>query len=298
MPIDPSAPILAVDTSYAVFHKYFALRRWKILNETAKASTPDAADMSEPELLEFGDRFRQMLLERMRAFGVAGHNVVLMLDCPRAEIWRMAIFPEYKGSRKHQNDMPGNLFSFVRETLVPDLCESMGMTSIACPAAEADDIAAGLVRWAPSETQVTILSGDCDLAQLHRDNVRVVDMTGACLLTKATAKLGCPCDAERYLKIKILQGDKGDNIPSVKFRLGPKTATRLAADDDALAKFLMTDAENERKYELNRTLIDLDRAPAEIRDAILRALGGIPSPTPPCCGADVASGSKEPSPIK
>lgn len=270
-PIDLSNHILAVDASYAVFHKFYAIKRWKHLNETNQ--TPSGECLSESELLSFGDRFRQMLCQKMRDLAVPPKNVVLLLDCPRADIWRMELLPEYKGTRAKPSDLPPNLFSYFRDSLVHDLVENLGIKAVSACTAEADDIAAVLTNWALDKgiPGVTIISGDCDLAQLVRDKIRVIDMTGVCLLDKATSKCGCVCDADTYLKIKILKGDKGDNISPVKPRIGPKTALKMVQEHDLLDAFLM-DPANKDRFEFNETLIDLKKIPTRLYDDIIRQL--------------------------
>jgi 5'-3' exonuclease len=266
-PVDLSNHILAVDASYAVFHKFYAIKRWKQHNETSL--TPPGECLTDNELLCFGDRFRQMLCQKMRDVDVPPTNVILLLDCPRADIWRMRLHPEYKGTRLKPADLPPNLFAFFRETLVDDLVDNLGVKAIGIDTAEADDVAAVLTDWALDKGApgVTIITGDCDLAQLVRDKVRVIDMTGACLLDRATAKCGCICDAATYLTHKILQGDKGDNIAPVKPRVGPKTALKMIQRRELLDAF-MADPDNKRRFEFNETLIDLKKIPAPLYDEI------------------------------
>lgn len=69
------------------------------------------------------------------------------------------------------------------------------------------------------------------------------------------------------LQIKILVGDKSDNIPQVKPKMGPKTAEKALKDLDSLWEG-ENGAEYKDKYILNKQLIDLDLIPTEIQNKI------------------------------
>ena len=269
-------PVLAVDASYAVFHRFFALRRWERMSGQ-RSCEPDCSMSSEKELIAFGDSFKSMLVNHMRTHGVLPTNTILMLDCPRSEIWRRDLLPSYKESRPVPNDFSPNIFAFFRESVVPELVSGLGVQAVGFARAEADDVAGAIAKMAAEQEHcdLTILTGDCDLAQLEiPGKIKVVDMKGESLLAKATKKVGCCNDAETYLAIKILQGDRGDNIPPARERLGPKTALRMSLDQGLLDAFL-SNPENRCRYELNRDLIDISRMPVDIANGLCSALAAI-----------------------
>jgi 5'-3' exonuclease len=90
-------------------------------------------------------------------------------------------------------------------------------------------LAAGLARCAiRSSAKAIIITGDSDFAQLVTGPVKVHDISKACLLEKQSYLI------RKWLCFeKILSGDKSDNIPSIKPRLGPKTAIALSNDQSA-----------------------------------------------------------------
>lgn len=256
--------MLAVDASYAVFHRFFAMRRWERMSGIRGADL-DPGPMSDDDLVAFADSFRQTLMSQARMYDAA--EIVLMIDCPRSEIWRRDLHPAYKGTRTSPGDFAPNVFPYFHSVIVPSLAADLGMRAVSFDRAEADDVAYVLCEWARTQnTDVVVLTGDADLAQLQRDGVRVVDLKGECVLTKACKKCGCEVNAQRYLALKALQGDKGDNVPPVRARLGPKTALKVADDMSGLDEAALA------QLEMNRVLVDLSRMPAAISAGIAASI--------------------------
>jgi 5'-3' exonuclease len=268
--------VLAIDCSYMVFQRYLALVSWA---RKAGVVQPDAADASDPcppatpdELASFGDSFRQCLMGLTRTYNVAPTNVVFMIDCSRSAIWRMDVLPTYKGSRKSPRDFPSNVFPHFYGVVLPELKDALGVKSLACPRAEADDIAYVLCRhYRRLGKRVQLATMDSDYAQLAGPGVSVRDLKGNCILEKACRKAGCDADAAAYLRVKICVGDASDGITSIRRLCGPKTALKLARDPALLAKEL-ENPETRRKHDENARLIDLSRMPdwleADIEQAI------------------------------
>ena len=63
---------------------------------------------------------------------------------------------------------------------------------------------------------------------------------------------------QEFLKAKIIQGDKSDNISSIWPKCGPKTALKLAKDHEALENFFAKHAGSETIFNKNRILIDFN----------------------------------------
>jgi 5'-3' exonuclease len=100
---------------------------------------------------------------------------------------------------------------------------AQGAAVLAHPCAEADDLAAGIARWAVAKeaARLVIVTGDSDFLQLAGGCVHVHTIYGECALTS----LACGDPALLLLR-KVLMGDKSDNIPPVRQRMGAKTAER------------------------------------------------------------------------
>jgi len=70
------------------------------------------------------------------------------------------------------------------------------------------------------------------------------------------------------LYIKILTGDKSDNIPGCFRRCGTKTALKLIHNPLLLKEKLDNDINAKMQYQLNSQLIDFSNIPKELLDSI------------------------------
>ena len=98
-------------------------------------------------------------------------HIAAALDTPTTSSFRRAIYPEYKA---HRIPTPSVLSWQLRH--LPHLCKRMGLSHIACPGYEADDVIASIVsRTADAPGAVTgIVSQDKDFVQLLRPNVSLL----------------------------------------------------------------------------------------------------------------------------
>ena len=219
-------------------------------------------------------------------------NVVIACD---EHSWRHEVFPQYKWSRKEKRktDESGIDWAFVGETgtyIKEMLQKHFPYIVISTKRAEADDIIGSLVRHISSlssdeenmfgETEsekILINSSDKDNFQLHRySNVKQ--------WSPLTKKLVKPdIKPEHALIEKIVTGDAGDGIPSIKchddwFVNHVKGQTRAPSISQ---KYLQTffasknpiDAcltEQERvHYQRNERLVSYEHTPKEIDKAII-----------------------------
>jgi 5'-3' exonuclease len=106
--------------------------------------------------------------------------------------------------------------------------------------------------------EVIIITGDSDFAQLVNGPVKIHDINKSCLLEKQGL-----FDPKIALR-KILAGDKADNIPSIKPRLGPKTAATLSNDPESL-ETLLSNPTVKASFDRNRMLIDLNASPDDLQ---------------------------------
>jgi len=72
-------------------------------------------------------------------------------------------------------------------------------------------------------------------------------------------------DPKRFLKKHIIMGEKSDEIPAIKERVGEKTAIKMLPSIDML---LETDKNMEYRYRINECLIDLRLVPESIQGDI------------------------------
>lgn len=257
MTIDWSKRVLAFDTSFMVFHQYYsAIKKLPVCSFSDVVSTIDADLEKDRRLRAFGTKLYDTILSKSQAYDVDMTNVCFLMDCPREQIWRKTILPSYKESRVKSTEFDANAFNHTHDVIIPAFV-AKGANVLSCDTAEADDMAAGLARAAIKATakEVIIITGDSDFAQLVNGPVKIHDINKSCLLEKQGL-----FDPKIALLRKILAGDKSDNIPSIKPRLGPKTAATLSNDPESLQELLSTPAIKEA-FDRNRTLIDLNASP-------------------------------------
>jgi len=140
--------------------------------------------------------------------------------------FRNALEPGYKAGR---TEAPAELEP--QFALCRDVAEALGLAAVSAPGFEADDVIAALAEWALSAgEQVVVVSADKDLAQLVRDDGRVVvlDFARGRRLDAAGVRerFGvAPAQIPDWLG---LVGDAVDNLPGVP-GVGPRTAAALLA---------------------------------------------------------------------
>lgn len=134
----------------------------------------------------------------------------------------------FEAYKAHRPSMPDGL---IRQLpLVFEALDAMGITRIAAPGYEADDIIATLARRWSNDVPVTIVSGDKDLLQLIDERVHVVRPgKGNVLENELDPKRleeGTGLRAGQFVDYLALVGDTSDNVPGVR-GIGEKTATEL-----------------------------------------------------------------------
>jgi 5'-3' exonuclease len=188
----------------------------------------------------------------------------------RENIWRFQYYKNYKKTRDERlTTFNGDIFKYCYNNLLPTLEEKLGIQSCEHPISEADDIIAVFTRYLHNNnhlSNITIVTNDNDYLQLIRDNVKIVNMKNVNLNTRLIE------DADTYLKIKIILGDKSDNIPSVFPKCGEKKAIQLAQNPVLLEEKMKKYPGSKEKYELNTLLIDTKCIPEYIQKEILDML--------------------------
>ena len=176
--------------------------------------------------------------------------------------WRKKLFPEYKEHRAKARDAHpldfNKYYAYIDEYLKE--LKLLPFKQIKVPFCEADDVVAVLSKRFSSGENI-ILTSDKDYIQLTSFKHNKM----FCPLKKAYIKEKEPL---KHLKIKILCGDKSDNIPAIKPRLGEKTAIKLI-ELGSLVDLLKED-EVRKNYERNEKLISFDFIPLTIQKEIIK----------------------------
>ena len=219
------------------------------------------------------DLVRHMVLNSLR-----GHNKKfrkeygeMVIACDSGNVWRKKAFPNYKAGRKANREKSEHDWAMIFDIISKvknEIKTFLPYKVIELETAEADDIIAVLTRRV--KEKILILSGDKDFIQLH--NARIQQYNP--VLNKFVGQDENP---SLYIREHILKGDRSDGIPNVLSddnvfiegrRQRPLSKKKIEAWCNEIAP-TFTD-EEQKNYERNKTLIDLNCVPKELEDKINR----------------------------
>lgn len=192
-------------------------------------------------------------------------RIILALD--RGESWRKKVYEQYKENRKEGRDeSPIDFEKFfpIMENFFAEFKKTFPNTYVlVIDGCEGDDIIAILVRDILTDWDCICISSDRDMYQLYKNsNYKQYDP-----IKKTIVKCINP---KQYLLVKIIMGDKGDNVPAIADRVGIKTAEKmLNALDEELKDF-----NKAKNFERNKILIDFDCIPDDIVTKIKNEFSG------------------------
>ena len=159
-------------------------------------------------------------------------HIAAAFDVSR-QTFRVDKYPEYKAGRSSTPDEFRGQIDITKEVLV-----ALGITVLAEPGFEADDIIATLATQAEEDGyRVLVVTGDRDSLQLVSDDVTVLyPRKGVSELTRFTPeavveKYGLT--PQQYPDFAALRGDPSDNLPGIP-GVGEKTATKWIAEYGSL----------------------------------------------------------------
>lgn len=197
-------------------------------------------------------------------------EVVMAYDA-HGGYWRHDVYSDYKGNRKEGRDNSTinfeEFFPIADEFRDEFVKAYPNFRHIDIPRCEADDICGILAKDLCNDHEIVLISNDKDYIQnLRYPNVRLYNP-----VDKKDVKSINPITD---LDLKVITGDKGDNVPAIKERVGIKTAEKI------LAKGVYSWIEEQKEdiridlqeaYARNRTLIDLTHVPDGIQSEIITA---------------------------
>lgn len=221
------------------------------------------------------DLVRHMVLNSLRSyktkFSKDFGELVLCYDDKHC--WRKDYFPYYKQNRKKarsESSLNWNELFDILTKIQNELEENFPYKVLKINGAEADDIIAILSNKISSTPnlyeEILIISGDKDFIQLHQsDNVKQYSPT--------LKKFVVDENPEQYKFEHIVRGDKGDGVPNVlsqdtvfveDLRQRPITKKKLTEWKENG----IPEGEIKRNYQRNKTLIDFDSIPNDLRELI------------------------------
>lgn len=246
---------LFIDLSYFIFYLYYSKKKYF---QCQKLNTDNLIN-NEDFMLLFTD-FTKKINEIKKKLKLNNDiKIIFGKDCKRKDIWRNEIFPDYKQSRKINNEV-GEFFIYTYEKIINNY------NYIEIEKCEADDVIGVLTKYLSKDNKVYIITGDLDYLQLINENVEIYDLKYNNLKNKSIG--------ENDLLKKILLGDKSDNIPSIHKKLGEKTVLKYLNNKNELEKKL-EDKEIKTQYELNKKLIDMNNIPTEYIEKIINKFHNI-----------------------
>jgi 5'-3' exonuclease len=161
----------------------------------------------------------------------------------------------YKGGRSKDPDFDWNkihkVFSYVLKTL--DCCTDVRVIEV--PTAEADDVIYIASKYYQNKGQPTIIV-TCD------KDINQCQVVGEIEIYDPMKKIFIPTiNKERFMKLHLICGDKGDNIAAIKPRVAEKTAVKMY---DTITETLLTNPDMNERYLFNQVLIDFKHIPEDL----------------------------------
>lgn len=146
------------------------------------------------------------------------------------ESWRKDVYHDYKANRVVDPEMrEKRTIVYKQVDIFRTLLEAVGISQLQFHKLEADDLAGMVVHcYEGKKEEFILLSSDKDWYQLlSGKRVQIVrDWTGHTAKWMNEKKLwkDFVLSPDEWPQFQALCGEAGDNIPKVRFRLGPKTA--------------------------------------------------------------------------
>ena len=245
--INSKKPVILIDCSYYIFNRYFATTKWFGFQQ--KEFTIDEFNKAFIKHVEADfDKIQKKLKTDI-------NNVILCMDCPRSEIWRNELYKDYKATRIQKDNFNSDIFNVFN-----DFIKKIKILQISFDRLEADDIVyliQNKIRELLPKQQIIIITNDNDYLQLLNKYTKIINMQFKDISLRGTL------NPEIDLLIKIIFGDKSDNIIKIQSGINKDKATKIALmNSDDRYQFLI---ENNifDKYELNRKLIAFENIPRE-----------------------------------
>jgi 5'-3' exonuclease len=182
-----------------------------------------------------------------------GHKFIFCQDEKQSKVWRNLLYSDYKSTRGEADEMIG-----VLKDVVMGVAKDYGI-ALGYDGLEADDIAfltVKYIRKCNENCSIVIITSDRDYLQMvFDDHIKIINGSG-----KLIEGLG---DSKKDLMMKILMGDKSDNIPPVCKGCGKKTAEELALNPEKLTEFIEKNG-CQAEYDRNTRLICMDQIPDDL----------------------------------
>ena len=298
--IDKTKPVLFVDLSYMCFTRFYGIQCWW-KNQKQNKNLDVGQQVWETNKL-YMDKYKKTFFDKLEIIlkkrQVPYNNIIFARDCHRSDIWRMDHYPQYKGTREEshrRNKFNGQgVFSYTYKHLISDFIKKHGIKLLSNKRAEADDLIAvscKYLRQLNPNMEIIIVANDNDYMQLVDLHLKIVDIKNKNL---SDIKVKDPSNSKYELMIKILMGDRSDNIPAcyilteaiktidsrkqksnIKYlKCYPFIANKYASDPDLLKQHInkYPNLIRDNQFNLNCQLIDFNYIPDYITSYVNKCI--------------------------
>ena len=256
---------ILIDMSYFIFYRFYALVNW-----WGFAKKEDPLDMDNIlDNVEFVKKFEDVFMKKIKEIPkklkLKEYVFLVAKDCPRKDIWRRGIFPDYKENRIYEDTCAVSKF-FEKGY---DILNREKFPILFHPQLEADDCIATITKHILEkykQSKVYIIASDMDYLQLVTPSVNIITLK----YKNLRESRNCTGDPQKDLFCKIVMGDNSDNIPGIFKRCGFKTAIKCYEDEGYFNKNLQKEEGSYEKYERNKILIDFRNIPKEMSDVLFQ----------------------------
>ena len=254
-------------------------------------------------IFKFITKFKTVFIDKCREIPkklkCKDANIIVSMDCPRANIWRNKLFSlfeqcnnisednllaqlnnldaiqiaanmseatTYKGGRKHDPIM--NAGPFFKLVYQEELFQQAGITTILShPELEADDCIALALRY------YTLLhkSSPGNSSSITQQYIIIANDHDYLQLVSPTIRLinlkyrEIPCEnPEAALFMKCVQGDKSDNIKGIFKRCGKKTAQAYYENKERFHQQFKKELGSYHRFLINQRMIDFKWIPERL----------------------------------
>ena len=208
------------------------------------------------------------------------NEIVLAVDDRKS--WRKLFWNRYKESRegkRHDSKVDWSIFFDEYEKLTSEITEHLPFKIMKIHLCEADDIIA-VICLEREKKQYIVISNDEDFLQLSSDRVRIYNPSKM-LYMKVD-------DTEHFIVEKCLIGQKKDDIFNIITPLDwPKDKRKPGFAEKSAEKVMKEGYKEwliknnlERRFQVNRTLIDFKLIPQTIKVRILNEYDNYRMPDP------------------
>lgn len=273
---------LLIDMGYLLFYRYHATKLWFKKAHDYK----DDISMAETQAFQttFKSRIESCIEKIIKQYKTDWSQVIFCRDSRRENIWRNQLYKPYKQNRDNSSLTGLKIAVNLLKLAIFRLIRYNNAKCIGLQGAEADDIVYCLVKRInkyESGHNIIIVTSDQDYYQLLNTNVTMVGLDTKDKTSKAIQNRD---DISQDIKkiivdkkldyrqlnllVKIIVGDKSDNLPSCFPKCGFKTAVKLAIDPNSLDNMFKKIPSSKDIFNLNKKMIDMSMIPKKLQDKI------------------------------